>query len=94
MGSKDYSPALDIWSIGCIFAEFFIKKPLFEGTNEEDQLMTIFKIRGKPTKEEWPQLEEFPIYKKYSEGWPDEPGESLNDIVPGLVNDKDKDEGL
>lgn len=32
MGSRHYSTAVDIWSIGCIFAEMVLKKPLFPGT--------------------------------------------------------------
>jgi cyclin-dependent kinase len=43
MGSKTYSTSVDIWSIGCIFAEMVTKKPLFPGTSNEDQLQKIFK---------------------------------------------------
>lgn len=32
LGSRHYSTAVDIWSIGCIFAEMVLKKPLFPGT--------------------------------------------------------------
>lgn len=28
-GAKNYTPAIDLWSIGCIFAELCNKKPLF-----------------------------------------------------------------
>lgn len=31
MGSRHYSTAVDMWSIGCIFAEMVLKKPLFPG---------------------------------------------------------------
>jgi len=30
---KAYSPAVDIWSLGCIFAELLGGKPLFPGDN-------------------------------------------------------------
>ena len=43
MGSKKYSTSVDIWSVGCIFAELVNKKPLFAGASEEDQLDKIFK---------------------------------------------------
>jgi len=36
MGSKSYSTSVDIWSVGCIFAELVNRKPLFPGLNEED----------------------------------------------------------
>lgn len=42
MGSKKYSTSVDIWSVGCIFAELVNKKPLFQGQSEEDQLDKIF----------------------------------------------------
>lgn len=71
MGSKDYNTSVDIWSIGCIFAEIVTKRPLFPGKNEDDQLTKIFKIRGTPTPEEWPGIQDlsgykndFPVYEK------------------------------
>jgi len=44
MGSKKYNTSVDIWSVGCIFAELVNRKPLFCGQTEEDQLDKIFKI--------------------------------------------------
>lgn len=38
-----YSTPVDLWSIGCIFAEMLSGKPLFTGENEIDQLQVIFK---------------------------------------------------
>jgi serine/threonine protein kinase len=71
MGSKDYNTSVDIWSVGCIFAEIVTKKALFPGKNEEDQLIKIFKIMGTPSVDEWPGITElqgwrndFPVYAK------------------------------
>ena len=71
MGSKSYSTSVDLWSIGCIFAEMVTKKPLFPGSSNEDQLMKIFKIRGTPNPAEWPEVKDltgyhadFPVYPK------------------------------
>jgi len=33
-----------MWSVGCIFAEFLMKKPLFPGKSEIDELNRIFKV--------------------------------------------------
>lgn len=44
LGMKDYSPNIDIWSIGCIFAEIINKTPLFSGNSEIDQVFKIFKL--------------------------------------------------
>mmetsp|Transcript_33482 Transcript_33482/g.24567 ORF Transcript_33482/g.24567 Transcript_33482/m.24567 type:complete len:124 (+) Transcript_33482:527-898(+) len=81
MGSKYYSTSVDIWSVGCIFAELVNRRPLFTGQNEEDQLMKIFKGRGTPDPEAWPQLKELPLYKP---DYPKFKGESLAKLVPGL----------
>jgi serine/threonine protein kinase len=51
-----YATPIDIWSCGCIFAELFIRKPLFPGKYELDQLSKIFDIIGIPEEEEWPSL--------------------------------------
>ena len=36
LGSKNYSTSVDIWSVGCIFAEIVNRKALFAGNNEEE----------------------------------------------------------
>ncbi len=33
-GARFYSEKIDIWSVGCIFAELFLKKPLFPGESD------------------------------------------------------------
>ena len=39
-----------MWSLGCVFAEMFIGKPIFDGLNTMDQLVKIVKVLGTPTK--------------------------------------------
>ena len=46
-----YSPAIDIWSVGCIFAEILLGKPLFPGRNVVQQLELITDLLGKPAPE-------------------------------------------
>ena len=43
LGQEVYSPPVDIWSVGVIFAEMVSKKPLFPGDSEIDQLYRIFR---------------------------------------------------
>jgi cyclin-dependent kinase len=56
LGSKNYLTTVDIWSIGCIFAEMVNGKPLFTGVSETDQLKKIFRIRGTPNEKVYPEL--------------------------------------
>uniref|UniRef100_A0A7N1A8J1 mitogen-activated protein kinase n=1 Tax=Kalanchoe fedtschenkoi TaxID=63787 RepID=A0A7N1A8J1_KALFE len=44
-----YTPAIDIWSIGCIFAEMLTGKPLFPGNNVVQQLDLITDLVGTPS---------------------------------------------
>ncbi|XP_058182222.1 mitogen-activated protein kinase 15-like isoform X11 [Rhododendron vialii] len=46
-----YSAAIDIWSIGCIFAELLTGKPLFPGENPVHQLDLITDLLGTPSPE-------------------------------------------
>ena len=43
LGTKKYSGAVDMWSVGCIMAEFYKKEALFMGDCEIDQIFQIFK---------------------------------------------------
>lgn len=54
LGTKCYDASLDVWSIGCIFAEILTGDTIFEGSGELDQLQKIFSILGRPTTEKWP----------------------------------------
>lgn len=51
LGMKQYTFAIDIWAVGCIFAELFLKRPLFLGGEHEiEQIYKVFEILGTPTK--------------------------------------------
>lgn len=53
-GCRYYSAAVDIWSVGCIFAELMLRIPYLPGESDMDQLNTIFRALGTPTEEDWP----------------------------------------
>jgi len=61
--SRHYSTPIDIWSVGCIFAEIASGRPLFPGKNNKDQLLKIFQILGTPTQEQWPGMADLPEYR-------------------------------
>ncbi|CAA2966083.1 cell division control 2 homolog A-like [Olea europaea subsp. europaea] len=43
LGSRHYSTPVDVWSVGCIFAEMVNQQPLFPGDSEIDELFKIFR---------------------------------------------------
>lgn len=43
LGAQRYSCPVDVWSVGCIFAEMATKRPLFPGDSEIDQLYKVFR---------------------------------------------------
>lgn len=51
MFSLQYTPAIDMWSIGCIFAELLNGKPLFPGKNVVHQLDLMTDLLGTPSPE-------------------------------------------
>ncbi|XP_052195852.1 cyclin-dependent kinase C-2 C-like [Diospyros lotus] len=53
LGSTNYGPSVDLWSVGCVFAELFIGKPILKGRTEVEQLHKIFKLCGSPPDEFW-----------------------------------------
>ncbi|KAA1119349.1 hypothetical protein PGT21_023037 [Puccinia graminis f. sp. tritici] len=65
LGAESYTTAIDLWSIGCIFAELILREPLFPGAGEIDQIGKIFKTLGRPTEEIWPGLKLLPNASKF-----------------------------
>jgi cell division cycle 2-like len=63
LGAKTYSTAVDMWSVGCIFAELLLKEPLFQAKAEIELLSCIFKLLGPPTNDSWPEYSSLPLAK-------------------------------
>ncbi|PIC17282.1 hypothetical protein B9Z55_023581 [Caenorhabditis nigoni] len=68
---KTYSAPVDMWSVGCIMAEFITLHPLFQGCDEPNQVDLIFRMMGTPSEKTWPTINKlrvwqtviFPVYK-------------------------------
>ena len=54
LGCDKYSQSIDMWSVGCIFAEILLKQPLIQGKSETEQLDLIFRLMGTPNEKNWP----------------------------------------
>lgn len=63
LGMKNYDLKVDMWSIGCVFAELLMGEPIFKGNNEKEQVQEIFTICGSPNENTWPGISLFPSYE-------------------------------
>ena len=61
-GEDHYGPAIDMWSIGCVFSELLTGTPLFKGKKEMDQVDKIVEKCGTPNEENWPGVTKLPLY--------------------------------
>ncbi|KAI8927301.1 kinase-like domain-containing protein [Entophlyctis helioformis] len=84
LGSKHYSTAVDMWSVGCIFAEMVMQRPLFPGDSEIDEIFRIFRILGTPNELIWPGLTTLPDYKPNFPLWLPQP---ISTVIPKLETD-------
>ncbi|KAK9271523.1 hypothetical protein L1049_001883 [Liquidambar formosana] len=65
LGATKYGPAVDMWSVGCIFAELLHGKPILPGKNEPEQLNKIFELCGAPDEFNWPGVSKIPWYNNF-----------------------------
>lgn len=52
LGSTFHTPAIDLWSTGCILFELITGRPLFPGTSSIDQIERVIAYTGRPTDDE------------------------------------------
>ena len=82
-GAKLYTTSIDMWSAGCIFAELAnAGRPLFPGSDVDDQLKRIFKMLGTPTEETWPDISTLPDYRPFPQY---HPTQGLAQVTPKLT---------
>jgi cyclin-dependent kinase 8/11 len=69
LGARHYTKAIDIWAIGCIFAELLTSEPIFHCRQEDiktsnpyhhDQLDRIFNVMGFPRESDWEDIRKMP----------------------------------
>lgn len=75
LGGKHYTPAVDLWAIGCIFAELLTLRPIFKGEEAKmdnkktipfqmNQMQKIIEVLGMPDERNWPNIRFYPEYPK------------------------------
>ncbi|ETE70966.1 Cyclin-dependent kinase 20, partial [Ophiophagus hannah] len=65
-GARKYDEGVDLWAVGCIFAELLNNSPLFPGENDIEQLCCVLRVLGTPNQKTWPEITELPDYNKIS----------------------------
>ncbi|KAM9988765.1 hypothetical protein ACTFIY_004822 [Dictyostelium cf. discoideum] len=84
LDTEIYTPAIDIWSVGCIFAEIISKEVLLPGSSEIDQMDKIFKLFGTPTEKSWPAFFKLPLAKYFN--LTDQPYNNLKSKFPHITD--------
>lgn len=76
LGGRHYTPAIDLWAVGCIFAELLALHPIFKGEEakmdskktvpfQRNQFQKVIDILGTPSIERWPTLSKYPEYPSF-----------------------------
>lgn len=83
-GAWHYSGAVDIWSVGTVFAELILRAPFMPGNNELDQVKLICENIGTPNDSNWPGVTKLPEYT-VSDGQTPVRGRDYYDMRFGIV---------
>ena len=83
----NYGPELDMWSVGCIFAELIMRKPLFPGKSTLNQLSVINMKIGSPTDSDLKFITNVKA-KKYMKGLPQRPMVNWENLLKGASSDE------
>mmetsp|Transcript_24005 Transcript_24005/g.61573 ORF Transcript_24005/g.61573 Transcript_24005/m.61573 type:complete len:315 (-) Transcript_24005:295-1239(-) len=86
LGGTHYSTPVDMWSVGCIFAEMARKTPLFPGDSEFQQLLHIFKTLGTPNERMWPGVEKFRDWHDFPQWQPQDLARIFPDLEPAGID--------
>lgn len=64
LSDSRYTTSVDMWGVGCIFAEFFEKEPILKGKTDINQVELIFELLGNPTNKTYPGYDKLPNLMK------------------------------
>lgn len=76
LGARHYTPSIDVWAVGCIFAELIGLQPIFKGEEtkmdskksvpfQSNQMQRILEVLGSPTPKTWSNLHKYPEYEQF-----------------------------
>ncbi|THG95594.1 hypothetical protein EW026_g6098 [Hermanssonia centrifuga] len=79
---KEYTRAIDIWSVGCVLAEMLSGKPLFPGRDYHHQLSIILDVLGTPSLDDFYAITS-PRSREYIRALPFRKKKSFTALFPG-----------
>ncbi|MCJ1406363.1 serine/threonine protein kinase, CMGC, CDC2/CDK sub [Ptychographa xylographoides] len=62
---RRYTPAIDMWGVGCVFGEMFRGRPILAGSTDLNQAHLIFDLVGAPTDENMPGWRDLPGFEHF-----------------------------
>lgn len=81
LNSSDYTAAIDVWSVGCIFMELMNRKPLFAGKDHVHQMRLLIELLGTPTESDLGFVRSEDA-KRYIRQLPSHPRQPLARVFP------------
>lgn len=60
LGARQYGGEVDMWGIGCVLGEMFMRRPILPGTSDLDQLEKIWGLCGSPNQHNWANFDMLP----------------------------------
>lgn len=74
LGTRHYTPSIDIWAVGCIYAEMLSLRPLFKGEEarldgkklpfQSHQMVCIMELLGWPSTTRYPDIKHLPEFNE------------------------------
>ena len=78
LANENYDEKVEVWSVGCIFAEMVLRKPFLMGTDWKNQLYLIIDLLGTPKNEDT-EFVENENARKFLDNYPKNPEEKLTE---------------
>ena len=83
LGCASYATPMDMWAVGCIFAELLLHAPLLPGGTELKQINLMCDLLGSPNSKIWPGFQDLTVIQSGMR-LPDQPFNNLSRRLPRL----------
>ncbi|GAB2285134.1 Mitogen-activated protein kinase 1 [Dionaea muscipula] len=83
LNSSDYTAAIDVWSVGCIFMELMNRRPLFPGRDHVNQMRLLTELLGTPTESDLAFLKNEDA-RRFIQQLPTNPRQPLAAVFPHI----------